>query len=98
MVSTPSTPKQSCTYSAKNYAFHNFLMPTTIYILTCMGKVLVLNVHHSFEWTHHARSGLPLDDNQHLASYILLCNESVAKVTRCHSSAFCDVWPTRLIS
>ena len=40
--------------------------------------------------------------SQHLLSrhiyYIPLCNESVAKVTRCHSSAFCDVWPTRLIS
>ena len=42
-------------------------MPTTMYILACMGKVLVLN---AFEWTHHARSGSPLDDYQHLTSTI----------------------------
>ena len=38
-----------------------------------MGKILVLNVYHSFEWTHHARSGSPLDDYQHLTSIILTC-------------------------
>ena len=39
--------------------------PSTPY----MGKVLVLNVYHSFEWTYHAQSGSPLDDYQHLTKY-----------------------------
>ena len=37
-----------------------------------MGKVLVLNVYHSFEWMHHARSGSPLNDYQHLTTISLI--------------------------
>ena len=52
----------------KIICWYNFLMPTAMYIIACMGKVLVLNVYHSFEWTHHTRLGSPLDDYQHLTS------------------------------
>ena len=55
---------------AQNYAgiISSCLQLCTSPNITCMCKVLVLNVYHSFEWTHHARSGSPLDDYQHLTS------------------------------
>ena len=68
LVHYGSNPFNSLSILCSKLCWHNFLMPTTMYIITCMGKVLVLNVYHSFEWRHHARSGLPLDDYQHLTS------------------------------